>query len=54
MNVDRYKKDLDALLNKGAQLHHAMQHECSPQEFARVVKKSLEDKAEECTSVVQG
>ena len=47
MNVDRYKKDLDALLNKGAQLHHAIQHECSPQEFARVVKKSLEDKAEE-------
>ena len=43
MNVDRYKKDLDALLEKGAQLHNAIQHECSPQEFERVVKASLGD-----------
>ena len=47
MNVDRYKRDLGALLNKGSQLHNAMQHECSPQEFARFVKKSVGDKAEE-------
>ncbi len=47
MNVDRYKKDLDALLDKGERLHGAIQHECSPQEFARVVKTSLGDKAKE-------
>ena len=47
VNIDRYKKDLDALTDKGLQLHNAIQHECSPQEFARVVKESLGDKAEE-------
>ena len=47
VNIDRYKKDLDALIDKGGQLHYAMRHECSPQEFARVGKESLGDKAEE-------
>ena len=47
MNVDRYKKDLDELLDKATQLLHAIQHECSPQEFARVVKDSVGDRAEE-------
>ncbi len=47
VNIDRYKKDLDALTDKGGQLHYAMLHECSPQEFARVAKESLGDKAEE-------
>ena len=47
MNVDRYKKDLDALLDKGERLHMAIRHECSPQEFARIFKTSLGDKAEE-------
>lgn len=47
MNVDRYRKDLDALLDKGAQLHNAIQHECSPQGVARAAKESLGDKAEE-------
>ena len=46
MNVDRYKKDLETLLNKGEQLRKAMRHECYPQEFARAAKKSLGDKAE--------
>ena len=41
VNIDRYKKDLDALTDKGGQLHYAMLHECSPQEFARVAKESL-------------
>ena len=44
MNVDRYKKDLDTLLNKGAQLHNAIQYDCSPQDFARAAKESLGDK----------
>ena len=47
MNVDRYKKDLDTLINKGAKLHSAIQHECAPQEFKRVVVDSLGDKTEE-------
>ena len=46
MNVDHYKKGLDALINKGELLHLAIQHECFPQEFARETKKSLGDKAE--------
>ena len=46
MNVNRYEKDLDTLLNKGAKLHDAIQHECSPREFKRVVEESLGDKAE--------
>ena len=47
LNVDRYKKDLDALIDSGQQLHNAIQHECSPQEFARLAKTSLGDKAKE-------
>ena len=47
MNVDRYKKDLDALLSKGAQLHNSMLNDCSPQEFASAARKSLGEKAEE-------
>ena len=34
MNVDRYKKDLDTLLNKGEELHNAIQYECLPQELS--------------------
>ena len=47
MNVHRYKKDLDALLKKGTQLYQAIQHECSPQEYARFAKESLGDKGVE-------
>lgn len=46
MNADRYKDDLDALLDKGARLHNAIRHESSPQEFARDAKRSLGGKAE--------
>ena len=47
MNVDRYKKDLDTMLDKGAELHNAIQHECSPQDFKRAVVELLGDKTEE-------
>ena len=47
MNVDRYEKDLNSLLSKGAKLHSAIQHECSPQEFKRVAEESLGEKVEE-------
>ena len=46
MNVDRYTKDLDALRQKGTQLHNALQHECLPQEAERQVQKKLGDEAE--------
>ena len=47
MNIDRYKKDLDALIVNGVQLNNAIQHECFPREFDRTAKESLGDKAEE-------
>ena len=47
MNLDRYEKDLDTLLNTGEELQHAMLYECSPQKFAHILNESLEDKAEE-------
>jgi hypothetical protein len=50
VGVDRYKKDLGALLDKGEQLHRAIQHECYPEEFACAAKTSLGDRA---TDVIQ-
>ena len=47
MDVDRYKKDLGALLDKGEQLYNAIQHECYPEEFACAAKTSLGDRATE-------
>ena len=41
VNVDRYTKDLDALLRRGQRLNYAMLHECAPQEFAWAVKEQL-------------
>jgi len=46
-NLDRYKKDLDSLLTKGAQLHIAMQRECFPEETEGTVKKQFGDKAKD-------
>src|SRR5437870_1838452 len=46
-NLDRYKKDLAALLTKGRQLLLAIQAECHPDEVARAVKKEYGDKATE-------
>ena len=45
-NLDRYEKDLDALLEKGTHLQNAIQHECFPQEVERQVQKKLGDEAE--------
>ena len=47
VNTDRYNKDLDALLDKGTRLHEAILHECVPQDYARIAKTSLGDKAKE-------
>lgn len=43
--LERYKKDLDALIARGEKLHLAMQRECFPDEFDRTIKKQFGDKA---------
>ena len=46
MNIDRYSKDLEALLTRGGRLQLAMLRECSPQEFEDNIKAEYGDKAE--------
>jgi hypothetical protein len=46
-NLDRYKKDLDVLLEKGETLHLSMQAESFPDEFAKALKKAHGEKAKE-------
>jgi hypothetical protein len=38
-NLDRYKKDLETLIDKGGGLHNAMMAECFPEGFEKEVKK---------------
>lgn len=47
MNVDRYQKELDALIVQSEQLFFSITRECSPQDFDREVKARLSDKADE-------
>jgi len=44
-NLDRYRKDLDALIARGEQLDLAMQRDCFPKELVAVLKKRIGDKA---------
>lgn len=46
MNIDRYKKDLDALIAKGDKLDIAMHYECTPQKITAEVKTVFEDGAD--------
>jgi hypothetical protein len=46
-NLERFKKDLDALLEQGHQLELAMQYETKPEEFKAIVKKQFGKEAEE-------
>ncbi len=41
-NLDRYKKDLESLIDKGKELQNAIQAECYPAEFKAQVKKVAE------------
>ena len=43
MSVDKYEKDLDTLIKNGQTLLHAIQYECEPKEFERIVRESLGD-----------
>jgi len=44
-NLERYKKDLELLLEKGNALHMALQYECNEEEFKKAAKAQLGDKA---------
>lgn len=44
-NLDRYKKDLDALVKNGEQLEISIQVECHPEDFKNLLKKQFGDKA---------
>ena len=46
MNIDRYKQDLDALLEKGTLLKLAMLKECSPLELSDALENEYGDKTE--------
>lgn len=46
-NIDRYKSDLEALIQRGEQIHLALQKECFTDAFEKQVKKQLGDKAKE-------
>jgi len=46
-NLDRYRKDLDALLSKGDILYLAMQSECSPEQVEKDIKRVHQNQADE-------
>ena len=43
MDMDRYNKDIDALLKQGNKLHVAMISECNPKQFKDWVREAEED-----------
>ena len=45
-NLDRFKKDLEKLIDKGGQLELAMQYEVASAQFVATVKKKLGDKTD--------
>lgn len=51
-NLDRYKKDLDALVETGEQLEMSIQLECYPTEFQAQIKKALGDKAKDVLKAI--
>ena len=44
-NLDRYKRDLDALIKLGDRLHLSMQRDCFPEEVERQLQDKLGEKA---------
>ena len=45
--LERFKNDLESLLQRGYSLQMAMQRECRPEEFDKAVKTQLKTKAAE-------
>lgn len=46
-NLERYKKDLNALIARGEKLHLAIQRECQPVKFDHIVKQKYGEKSED-------
>lgn len=46
-NLERYKKDLERLLTAGNTLHMSLKHYCYQQEFEKLVKNQIGEKAKE-------
>jgi hypothetical protein len=51
-NLERYKKDLDALVDKGSMLENALNYELRPDEFTEEVKKQFGSEADEFLKTV--
>ena len=51
-NFDRYKKDLEALITRGNKLYLAIQRECYPDQFEKVLKKEYGEKANEVLETI--
>ncbi|MDI6891517.1 MAG: hypothetical protein QMD08_00760 [Actinomycetota bacterium] len=51
-NIDRYKKELDSLIEKGSMLHMAMQRECFPDEMDSSIKKQFGAEAADIIKVL--
>jgi hypothetical protein len=45
-NIDKYKRDLDALIGRGEMLQNAIQFECCPDKFRKAVKDAQLDPKE--------
>jgi hypothetical protein len=46
-SLERYRTDLDALIDKGDRLHLAMQKECYPDQFTKMLKEAYGEKTSE-------
>ncbi len=46
-NLERYQKDLEALLKKGEEVHNSLQAECLPKEFEAAARKEFGAKADD-------
>jgi len=46
-NLEKYKKDLSALIASGEQLYLAIQFECDPAEFEKAISKELKSEAKD-------
>ncbi len=43
-NLEKYRKDLDSLISMGDRLFCAMKYDCHPEDFVKLVKKTVKEK----------
>ena len=46
-NLERYKEDLERLIQEGEILYYSMKYECNPRDNRKAIKKELKDRASE-------